>query len=239
MNFAFIPVRGGSQSIPLKNIKNLAGQPLIFWTLKAAQDSKDIQKIFVATDHPEIARVSKSFGFSKLQMYHRSPENAGHQSSTESVMLEFLSSVQNGEFQKFDGFQPKKFEPHDQFVLIQATNPFLEASHLDSAIRQKLKNKTESVLSAVRTKRFFWSNDGKPINYDFNKRPRRQDFSGMYMENGAFYINSVGNILRDKNRLTGPVEIFEMPEESGFEIDEPADWVICEELLKFRQKERA
>lgn len=215
---AFIPVRGGSQSIPLKNIKNLAGKPLLYWTLEAANQAKSIDEIIIATDHPEIQIAAEKFVSNKVKVYRRSPQNAQHTSSTESVMLEYLSNT--------------NLINEDYFVLIQATNPFLRSEDLDKAFSQMLLEKSDSLLSVVRTKRFFWSLDGKPINYDFKKRPRRQDFSGLYMENGAFYISKVGQILQNQNRLGGKISLFEMKEISGFEIDEPEDWIICENLLR-------
>lgn len=215
---AFIPVRGGSQSIPLKNIKPLAGKPLLYWTLEAADKSEFIDEIIVATDHPEIEAAAKKFNSKKIKIYKRDAKNAENTSSTESVMLEYLDKA---------GLQSA-----DMFVLIQATNPFLTAKDLDRGFEQLVKTKSDSLLSAVRTKRFFWSQDGKPYNYDYNHRPRRQDFEGMFMENGAFYISSVGNIITHKNRLSGKISVLEMDEVSGFEIDEPADWTICEGLLK-------
>jgi N-acylneuraminate cytidylyltransferase len=214
---AFIPVRGGSKSIPLKNIKNLGGQPLIYWALQAACESKKIDQVVIATDHLEIIEAAKNFSHSKVKIYHRQKENAQDTSSTESVMLEYLSA--------------NKMSAKDQFVLIQATNPFLKTEHLDQALDVLNQQNADSLLSVVRNKRFFWTEKGKAINYDFKKRPRRQDFQGLMMENGAFYINNVGNILKSKNRLSGKIALFEMPEYSGFEIDEPDDWTICESLL--------
>ncbi len=89
MIIAFVPLRGGSKSIPLKNIKNFCGKPLAYWNLKALQDSK-VDEIIVATDSDEIKRVVESFSFSKVRIYERDPKNAQDHSSTESVMLEFL-----------------------------------------------------------------------------------------------------------------------------------------------------
>lgn len=217
---AFIPVRGGSKSIPLKNIKNLAGKPLLYHSLAAAEACPEITDIVVSTDHPEIVKVAQNFGSKKLHIHHRSVTNAKDTSSTESVMLEYLSVA--------------GLLPTDLFILIQATNPFPVALDFSKAIQQMKKKKADSLLSVVRSKRFFWSEAGKPLNYDFKKRPRRQDFDGMMMENGAFYISSVGAIVKSKNRLSGKISLYEMPEESGFEIDEPNDWMIVEGLLKNR-----
>lgn len=61
MNVAFIPVRGGSKSIPLKNIKPLCGKPLVYWTIKAACNCEQIDKVFVSTDSEEIWNIVESF----------------------------------------------------------------------------------------------------------------------------------------------------------------------------------
>lgn len=211
-------MRGGSKSIPLKNIKILAGRPLCWWSLVSLQGCPDVDQIIVGTDSEDIKITIQSFNFSKVQIYTREEQNAQDTSSTESVMLEYL----------------KKSELKDQdfFILVQATNPFIVSSDISKALQQMKSESSDSLLSAVVTKRFFWSRDGKPVNYDYTKRPRRQNFQGYMMENGAFYINSVGNILKNQNRLSGRTSIYEMQEHSGFEIDEPDDWIICEQLLK-------
>ena len=214
---AFIPVRGGSKSIPLKNIKVLAGKPLLHWSLQAAHESPVIDEIIVATDSEAIAQCARDFQSSKIKIYLRDAQNAQDTSSTESVMLEYL--------------QKGSLNAEDFFVLIQATNPFIQSQDFQGAFRTLEVQKAQSLLTVVRTKRFFWKPDGTPYNYDFTKRPRRQDFEGMFMENGAFYISRVGDILSSRNRLSGKIALHEMPEISGFEIDEPSDWIICEGLL--------
>ncbi|MEM1123682.1 MAG: acylneuraminate cytidylyltransferase, partial [Bacteroidota bacterium] len=88
---AFVPVRGGSKSIPLKNIKSLCGKPLIYWNLEALELADCIDKVVVATDSEEIANCATSFGFNKVEIYYRDAINARDTSSTESVMLEYLN----------------------------------------------------------------------------------------------------------------------------------------------------
>ena len=99
------------------------------------------------------------------------------------------------------------------------------------------------MLTCVRNYRFFWNEDGSSMNYDYMNRPRRQNFSGMLMENGAFYINTVKNILSNGNRLGGKIGIYEMPEYTATEIDEPDDWMILEKLMykyksEFQKRQR-
>lgn len=217
MNIAFIPVRCGSKSIPFKNIKNFCGKPLVYWNLKALENCANIDEIYLATDCDEIKDLVNSFNFSKVKVYNRAKENSQDTSSTESVMLEFINK--------------KSFEDSDLFFLVQATSPLTQTKDFDEATAKMKDENADSLLTCVRTKRFFWDEKAKPINYDFNNRPRRQDFDGLFMENGAFYINSIFNIKKDKNRLSGKIAIYEMEEFTAVELDEEDDWIIAEKLM--------
>ena len=214
---AFIPVRGGSKSIPQKNIKLFLDKPLVYWTLKAAINVKEIDEIIIATDSIEISNVVESFNFDKVRIFNRSNENASDSASTESVILEYIND--------------KILIDSDIFILIQATSPLLESNDLINGLKKYSSPDVDSVVSCTRSKRFFWSKDGTPLNYDIKKRPRRQDFDGLLMENGAFYINSVGNIKANQNRLSGRIGISEMDEYKGGELDEPDDWKMAERLM--------
>lgn len=218
-NVAIIPVRGGSKSIPLKNIKEMCGRPLVYWTVKAACECESIDCVYVSTDSDIIRDTVNTFGFEKVQVIGRSENTATDTASTESVMLEFAN---NYDF--------------DNIVLIQATSPLLTSNDLANGFRVYSEKGIDSVLSVVRQKRFHWTedNDGnaKSTNYDFNKRPRRQEFDGYFVENGAFYITSKENLLKSKNRISGNIKLVEMDESTFYEIDEPNDWLIIECLLK-------
>lgn len=226
MNVAFIPVRGGSKSIPLKNIKPISGKPLVYWTVKAACSCKYIDKVYVATDSDKIRETVESFKngveaelFSKATVIERSAESASDTASTEFAMLEFASNY------KFDNI-----------VLIQATSPLLVSDDLDRGFEVFNEEGTDSVLSVVRQKRFHWDNDENgyayPTNYDVFNRPRRQEFDGYLVENGAFYISSKADLIKSQNRVSGNIKAVEMNDDTFFEIDEPSDWVIIEALMK-------
>ena len=217
MVIAFIPVRGGSKSIPLKNIKTLCGKPLVYWNLPALQDCKKVDEIIVATDSEEIKKTVLGFHFNKVKIYNRSVKNATDTATTESVMLEYINQA--------------NLQKNDIFILVQATSPLTETNHFNEALKMYQKEKYDSLLTCVRNYRFFWNADGTAKNYDYRNRPRRQNFKGELMENGAFYINTVGNILKNKNRLSGNIGIYEMPEYTATEIDEPDDWIIMENLM--------
>lgn len=115
--------------------------------------------------------------------------------------------------------------------MVQATSPLTESKHLEEAFKQYLEGQCDSLLTCVRMHRFFWTEAGSSINYDYRHRPRRQDFSGILMENGAFYINRVDHILQSSNRLSGRIGIYEMPDYTATEIDMPDDWIVLECLM--------
>lgn len=226
MNVAFIPVRGGSKSIPLKNIKMMAGHPLVYWTAKAACDCKYIDKVYISTDSDKIKETAKGFkqesnAFDKLEVIDRSAESASDTASTEFVMLEFAG--------KYD---------FDNIALVQATSPLLTGADLDKGFEKYAEPETDSVMSVVHQYRFNWAYDENqnihPTNYDVFHRPRRQEFNGYLVENGAFYITSKEALLSTKNRVSGNIKAVEMSEDTFQEIDEPSDWVIIENLMKRR-----
>jgi CMP-N-acetylneuraminic acid synthetase len=210
---ALIPLRGGSKSIPKKNIKPLAGKPLCAWVLEAATTAKLIDTVYVSTDCPEIAAVVQRLNLG-VHIIDRPADIATDEASTEAVMLHFMEKV-----------------PFELLVTIQATSPQLRAEDLDTALRRFEREGLDALLSAVRFKRFFWSDDAIPINYDPLKRPRRQDFAGTLMENGAFYVTRRAIIEIYGCRLGGRIGIHEMAEESAVEIDEFSDWAFVEQLL--------
>lgn len=218
MVIAFIPVRGGSKSIPLKNIKPFCGKPLVCWNIEALEHCPEVDEIIVATDSDKIEETVTSQPYKKTKVYRRSAENACDTASTESVMLEYIRYAQL---------------PADNiFMLVQATSPLTETIHFTEALEMYNKGEYDSILTCVRNYRFFWNENGTSMNYDYKNRPRRQNFLGMLMENGAFYINKVGNILESSNRLSGHIGIYEMPEYTATEIDEPDDWIILENLMR-------
>ena len=215
---AFIPVRGGSKSIPLKNIKPFCGKPLVCWNIEALEGCDLIDEIIVATDSDKIEETVLAQSYTKTKIYHRSAENACDTASTESVMLEYIKYAH--------------LPQEDIFMLVQATSPLTETQHFTEALNIYLKGEYDSMLTCVRNYRFFWNENGTSKNYDYMNRPRRQNFKGELMENGAFYINTVNNILQSGNRLSGKIGIYEMPEYTATEIDEPDDWIILENLMR-------
>jgi len=214
---AYMPLRGGSKSIPGKNIRPLAGLPLFAWSLQSAIDCGCFDEIWVGTDDAAIRSAVEVRFAGRVRLFERSPETCTDEASTESALLEFAREV---------GF--------DVLCLVQATSPLTRAADFAGARAQFIEQGADSLVSAVRTKRFFWSPSGEPLNYDPAARPRRQDFAGSLVENGAFYFTRREVLEQQKCRLGGRVTVFEMPAQSELEIDEPDDWARAEALLEQR-----
>ena len=215
---AIIPARGGSKGIPNKNIKIINGKPLIWWSIDVLEKA-NVDRIIVSTDSVDYKKIIEDFNFSKVEVIIRSTKNSSDTSSTESVLIETINTL---------GLQ-------DDIILVQATSPLIKTNHINEGIN--LYEKYDSILSVVCQKRFFWNKDGAPLNYDYKNRPRRQDFEDVFIENGAFYINSSVNIIKTKNRLSGKIGLYEMPLYSYFELDDDKDWEIISKLFELNSSE--
>lgn len=214
-----MPLRGGSKSIADKNIYPLAGRPLFAWSLEQAILSNVFDQLVVATDCATIhAAVVREFG-SSVEIVGRSPESATDTASSETIMLEISAAL-----------------PSTVMALIQATSPLTQAAHFADA-RTLFENKgLDSLLTAVRCKRFIWSERGAPLSYEPARRPRRQDYAGILIENGAFYYTRTEILEHTQCRLGGRTGIFEMPQDTAIEIDEPEDIAAVERLLLKRER---
>jgi len=211
---AYMPLRANSKSIIDKNVRNIAGRPLFAWSLEQAILSECFDSIYVATDSIKIRnKVNDKFS-ANVTVLDRSAATCSDTASTESAMLEFQQQVS-----------------FDVICLIQATSPLIQAADFRAAKQEFVEKKLDSLLTAVPSKRFFWMKTGVPINYDPSNRPRRQDFDGCLMENGAFYLTRSQILKEYGSRLGGKIGIHEMAAETAIEIDDETDWVIVEQLL--------
>lgn len=210
---ALVPLRGGSKRIPGKNIKPMLGKPLAYWACAAAASCPQISEVYVSTEDQRIRNAVESFGLN-VQVVPRPPTLAGDNATTDEVILHFAAVVD-----------------FDVVATIQATSPLVSGSDLDLALTQLWQQGNDSLLTGVPVKRFFWSPDGRPLNYDPFHRPFSQNFEGSIMENGAFYLTTRETLNRHRNRLGGKIGIFQMAPETAAEIDDPEDWDAVEKLL--------
>ncbi|KAK2491450.1 hypothetical protein MC885_009338 [Smutsia gigantea] len=215
---ALILARGGSKGIPLKNIKHLAGVPLIGWVLRAALDSGVFQSVWVSTDHDEIENVAKQFG---AQVHRRSSEVSKDSSTSLDAIIEFLNY-------------------HNEVDIvgnIQATSPCLHPTDLQKVAEMIREEGYDSVFSVVRRHQFRWSEIQKgvrevtePLNLNPAKRPRRQDWDGELYENGSFYF-AKRHLIEMGYLQGGKMAYYEMRAEHSVDIDVDIDWPIAEQRV--------
>jgi len=222
-SIGFIPLRAGSKGIPGKNKRKLLGRPLFCWVLGEAIASH-LDEVHVFTDDEDILSfIEREYHWTdKVKTVKRSEKSAADTASTETAIMEFV-----------DGLTSK----FDLFCLLQATSPFTTAIDINNTLDAVINGKNyDSALTVVNTHRFTWHADGTPKNYDIFNRPRRQDFDGLLIENGACYVTTDSALRESKNRISGNIATVPMPEESLTEIDSLTDWKIVEELLAARLK---
>ncbi len=215
---AIIPLRAGSKGIPMKNRKRILGRPLFTWVLGEAIFS-NLDEIYVYTDDQWIADfITQEYTWSsKVKILERPESTATDTASTELAMQEFVKQIDHN---------------YDILCLLQATSPLTKRYDINQCLSLVESGEYDSTLSVVETKRFIWSQRGESLNYDYTHRPRRQDFDGMLMENGAVYATTKKQFENSGIRLGGNIGIVPMREETLAEIDEPVDFSIITTLIQ-------
>ena len=226
-NLAIIPARGGSKGIPEKNLKLIAGKPLIAWTIEQALNASLLDRVIVSTDSEEISEIALMYGAEVP--FKRPSKLSTDESTTEASLIHCVDWLKANE----------DFDP-ENIILLQCTSPIRNENSIDQAIIKFKDEKAGSLLSVYEFKRFLWRNQNHPeALYNFNNRPRRQDKESgdlLFFENGSIYITKRHLLTTKKNRLAGKIVFFEMNEIESFEIDTPDDWFIVEALLKQMKK---
>lgn len=219
---AIIPARGGSKGVPGKNIRPIAGLPLIAWSIRQAKDVAAITHVVVSTDSEEIAAVAREHGAEVP--FLRPPRLAEDTTATEPVMRHAL-----------DWYRDNGSDV-STVVLLQPTSPLRLPGSLAAALARFEGEGADSLLGVCENHHFFWRNPHAPdALYDFRNRPRRQDIAAAdrwYRENGSIYVTRAEAFRASNNRLCGRIAMQPMREEEGWEIDSLADFLVVEALMR-------
>jgi N-acylneuraminate cytidylyltransferase/CMP-N,N'-diacetyllegionaminic acid synthase len=220
-----IPARGGSKGVPHKNIVDLAGKPLIAYTIQAALKSKNSQRVIVSTDDVKIAEVAKSYGAEVP--FLRPAELAKDDTPSLLVIQHAVKYLEENEGHKVD-----------VVVVLQPTSPLRSEKYIDEAIEKLLRTGADSVVTVCEVKHHpFWSFIAKGDRlYPFSKKgittSRRQDLPEIYAVNGAVYVVR-RNVIFEQNALYGKdTRAVVMSYEESLDIDGYFDLFIAEMMLK-------
>jgi N-acylneuraminate cytidylyltransferase len=216
---SIIPARGGSRGIPRKNVIPINGIPLVNYTIRASIHSRHVGRTIVSTDDDEIAAVAAGNG---AEVFMRPAGLAADDTPTEPVIGHVLAALKEKE-----GYSP------EYICLLQPTSPLRVSEDIDKAFQQIIEESSDSLLSACDSHSFLWKkgdSSAVPINYDFSKRPRRQEIE-QYRENGAIYIFKNDLFSNSNNRLGGKISIYLMDESRSVEIDNEFDLKFVEYIM--------
>ncbi|MDF3057829.1 MAG: hypothetical protein K0R17_2044 [Rariglobus sp.] len=223
---AIIPARGGSKGIPGKNLRHVAGKPLVVHTIHAALFCNKVDRVAVSTDDPAIAALSKAAG---AEIIWRPPELSGDAASSELALLHGLETWRAA------GWVP------DYLLFLQCTSPLTRASDLEEMIAHAIASNADTAFTGVANHRFIWREDlfgnWVGVNHEKSKRPRRQDREREIMENGAAYLIKTAGFLERKHRFFGKTVCWELPAHHAIEIDEELDLQLVQTVAQARQIE--
>ncbi len=221
---AVVPARGGSKGIPKKNVKLIAGKPLIAWTIEAALISKYVDRVIVSTDCQEIATVSAEHGAEVP--FLRPAELAQDGTPGIDVVVHAAKAV----------------EPVDIVVLLQPTSPLRNSKDIDESIQLFARSGDAPVVSVTEAREapqwMFAINNGRleqAADATSALPATRQELSTYYTLNGAIYIALREKLCDNKPYLTPATVPFEMPIERSVDIDDMFDFFVAEKLLEARE----
>lgn len=227
-----ITARGGSKRIPKKNIKELLGRPLIYYTIKAALDSKLLTKVILSSDDDEIIGIGKDMGVEVP--FKRPCELADDTTPTIEVLIHAVNYVEKNQC----------FFP-DIIVVLEPTSPLRTTEDIDKALEKHITTDADSVVSVVKTDH--WHpirakkiENGVLCDYCLEEKEgvRRQDLPPAYFRDGAFY-SVKRDVLMKGHRLYGKVtRPYIMPPERSIDINSVSDFKLAEILMKEERKNR-
>lgn len=227
--WALVPARGGSKSIPLKNIHPVAGRPLLSYCLRAARGSRHISRIICSTDHEAIKAVARTGG---AEVLDRAPELSGDDVASIDVVLDALRRLAEQE-----GSLP------EVLALIQPTSIFLTPEHADEALSSLLSDtRAQSVQTVVRVPHHHHafnqrrlSDDGAEVGFAFPERrkpPYNRQSKPVFYALGNFIATRVRSLLEGQGFFAGPSMPIEIPLLYGFDMDAPEDVPVAEAFLQ-------
>lgn len=213
-----IPARGGSKGIPRKNLRALAGKPLIYYGIRAALSSKYNPDVYVSSDDDEILSIAKQIGAKTI---NRNSQIAGDATTLDPVIYDAYKQSEELESKKYD-----------LIITLQPTSPLLKTASLDSAIDILIEDDdVESVIAATDDTHLTWIKENDVFLPNYKERVNRQYLTPVFKETGGFLITR-SSVISKNNRIGKNVELYLLGDGECIDIDTYDDWSLCEYYLK-------
>ncbi len=226
--FAIITARGGSKSIPLKNIVSVCGRPLIAYNICAAKKAATIRRIVCSTDHQEIADTAKAWGAEVLQ---RPPHLSGDLTPSIDVMMQVAESLY-----KQDGTVA------EILALLQPTSIFLTAEQIDRAVGALMERPdAKSAQTVVKVPHQFHAHNQRimhkrheDIAFVFEKERERgysKQTKPEYYTYGNLIVTRTGPLLEERTIFGRPSIPITIPLHTAYDLDGPDDLEMAELMI--------
>lgn len=212
---AIIPARGGSKGVPRKNIRDLAGKPLIAWTIEEAKKSRYIDQLILSSEDDEIIEVAKQYGCEVS--FKRPLELAQDDTPGIEPVLHAIEQCPG----------------YDYVVLLQPTSPLRTVEDIDGCIEKLLNSDADFCVSVTEPEKspyWMYTLEGErmvPLLPQEELVTRRQDLPKVYALNGAVYVGNIMEIIETKNFLTKSTLGYVMSKENSIDIDTEIDFKLC------------
>lgn len=221
---AVIPARGGSKSVPGKNIRSLGGKPLLAWSIDVARQVSEIDRIIVSTDDAQIASVGRTYG---AEVYARPPHLATDEALVIDALKDLLQTLQ------------AEGETPEWVILLEPTCPLRTADDVRDCLELVAQGGYDSVATfkdaELNPHRAWRLVDGVPEVFIAGAVPwlPRQKLPKAYQLNGAVYVFRANLLAKEaKSLLVGKLGAVLMPRDRSQDIDDSVDFIIVEALLK-------
>lgn len=213
---ALLPMKGHSERVPKKNLRNFNTKPLYHHVMNTLLNCKNIKEVVVDTDCPDIMKDIKE-NFPQVTVLEREMSLRGDMVSMNLIIGDIISKV-NG----------------DLFIQTHSTNPLLKSDTIDEALELLLNNKEkhDSVFAVTELKTRLYDHEGTPINHDPTKLERTQDLKSIYEENSNFYIFTREAYGKRNCRIGENPAMFKVSKLESLDIDYEEDFIIAEAVSK-------
>ena len=227
LNLCVIPARGGSKAIQRKNIKDLAGKPLLTWSVESALRAHTVGKVVVSTEDEEIAKVATDAG---AEVHWRSKENAQDDIHAVHAVLECLN------------FYKERGITVGSVGMLLATSPLRTHLDIDTAFNILAAGGCDSVVSVSKfdkpvssLRRLAEDDIMSPIVQVDKYEVQRQEIKELlYVVNGSIFISTAEHLEKTKSFHQGKVRAYKMGKNFSVDINDIADWTMAEALLSSR-----